>query len=106
MENKRPLILISNDDGYQAKGINSLVEMLAPLADIIVCAPEGARFGFLVLLLGHHSPAAQHASAGPGVEVWSCNGTPVDCVKMALDNICPRRPTWWWAASTTATTRR
>ena len=46
MENKRPLILISNDDGYQAKGINSLIDMLRPLADLVVCAPDGPRSGY------------------------------------------------------------
>ena len=46
MEIKRPLLLISNDDGYQAKGINCLVDMLKDMADIIVCAPDDARSGF------------------------------------------------------------
>ena len=46
MEIKRPLLLISNDDGYQAKGIRELVEMVSDLGDIIVCAPESARSGF------------------------------------------------------------
>lgn len=46
MEKERPLILISNDDGYQAKGINELIDMLRPLADLLVCAPDGARSGY------------------------------------------------------------
>ena len=46
MEKKRPLILISNDDGYQAKGINCLIDMLRPLADLVVCAPDGPRSGY------------------------------------------------------------
>ena len=46
MNIKRPLILISNDDGYHAKGINQLIAMLRDMADIIVCAPESARSGF------------------------------------------------------------
>ena len=46
MNSKKPLILISNDDGYQAKGINCLVDMLRHLGDIIVCAPDSARSGF------------------------------------------------------------
>ena len=46
MNIKRPLILISNDDGYHAKGINQLIDMLRDLADIVVCAPESARSGF------------------------------------------------------------
>ena len=46
MKNNRPLILISNDDGYQAKGINSLIDMVRHLGDIIVCAPDSARSGY------------------------------------------------------------
>ncbi|MBQ6549606.1 MAG: 5'/3'-nucleotidase SurE, partial [Prevotella sp.] len=46
MEIKRPLLLISNDDGYQSKGIRELVEMVSDFGDIIVCAPDSARSGF------------------------------------------------------------
>ena len=41
----KPLILISNDDGYEAKGINDLIDMVRELGDILVCAPEGPRSG-------------------------------------------------------------
>lgn len=89
---ERPLILIANDDGYKAKGINSLIDMVRDMGDVLVCAPEGGRSGFacafsattpLTLTLRHREE---------GVEVWSCNGTPVDCVKMALAELCPRKP--------------
>ena len=47
MNTKTPLILISNDDGYQAPGINKLVDMLRPLdVKIFVCAPDGPRSGY------------------------------------------------------------
>lgn len=92
MKNNRPLILISNDDGYQAKGINCLIDMVRHLGDIIVCAPDSARSGYSgafsatlpLRLIKHHEEE--------GLEIWSCNGTPVDCVKIALDRICPRKP--------------
>ena len=42
---KRPLILVSNDDGVQAKGLNELIDMLRPLGDIIVMAPDSPRSG-------------------------------------------------------------
>ena len=48
MEIKRPLLLISNDDGYQAKGINCLIDMLKDIADILVCAPDGPAADTLV----------------------------------------------------------
>ena len=87
MENKRPLILISNDDGFRAKGINSLVEMLRPLGDIIVCAPDGARSGFSCAFSAEIPLRLRLQHQETGLQVWSSNGTPVDCVKMALDNI-------------------
>ena len=45
MENKKPLILVSNDDGVMAKGINELVRLLRPLGDIVVMAPDSPRSG-------------------------------------------------------------
>ncbi len=46
MENKRPLVLISNDDGYHANGIKTLVRFLKDWCDVLVVAPESARSGF------------------------------------------------------------
>ena len=104
---KRPLILISNDDGYQAKGLRSLVDMVRHLGDVIVCAPDGPRSGYacafsattpLMLTLRekyYNQPISHNGWEEPevgSVEIWSCNGTPVDCVKMALHEIVPRRP--------------
>ena len=89
---KRALILISNDDGYQAKGINCLVDMLSPLADIIVCAPEGPRSGFSRAFSAATPLYLTLRKQRPGIEIWSCNGTPVDCVKMALSEIPGCKP--------------
>ena len=88
----KPLILISNDDGYQAKGINELIDMVRPLGDLIVCAPDGARSGQSCAFSVTIPLTLTLRRKEQGLEVWSCNGTPVDCVKMALDNLCPRRP--------------
>ncbi|MCQ2221781.1 MAG: hypothetical protein MJZ12_10305, partial [Prevotella sp.] len=41
----RPLILISNDDGFEAKGINELTKIASEFGDVIVCAPDGGRSG-------------------------------------------------------------
>ncbi len=93
MRINKPLILISNDDGYDAVGIRSLVDMIADMGQIIVCAPDSARSGFSrafsasVPLRLHRRPDIDN------VPVWSCNGTPVDCVKLAVDQLCDgRRP--------------
>ena len=80
MEIKRPLLLISNDDGFQAKGINSLVEMLKDIADIIVCAPDDARSGYsraFDMVIGgiNHGDNASvntHYSGTMGVTIEGC----------------------------------
>ncbi len=92
MENKRQLILISNDDGYQAKGINELVRMVRDYADILVCAPDGPRSGMSCAFSATVPLRLIQQHAEPGLQVWSCNGSPVDCVKLALAELCPRQP--------------
>ena len=88
----KPLILISNDDGYHAKGINCLIEWVRDFGDVIVCAPERARSGFACAFSATTPLTLKQRRKKDGVEVWSCNGTPVDCVKMALAELCPRKP--------------
>jgi 5'-nucleotidase len=89
---EKPLILISNDDGYEAKGIRCLVDYLKDLADIVVCAPEGPRSGFSCAFSATTPLLLTLRERYEGVEIWSCNGTPVDCVKMALSQILTRKP--------------
>jgi 5'-nucleotidase len=88
----RPLILISNDDGYEAKGINELVDMVRDMGDVLVCAPDGARSGMSCAFTATLPLTLTLCKKEPGVEVWSCSGTPTDCVKMALAELCPRKP--------------
>ena len=88
----KKLILISNDDGYQAKGINCLVDMVRDLADIVVCAPDGPRSGYACAFSATKPLTLTKQHEEEGLQVWSSNGTPVDCVKLALQEICPRRP--------------
>ena len=88
----KPLILISNDDGYQAKGINSLIKMVREYGDIIVCAPDSARSGFACAFSATNPLRLTLQHKEDGLEVWSSNGTPVDCIKLALSELCPRKP--------------
>jgi len=90
--NNRPLILISNDDGYEAKGLRCLVEYVRELGDVIVCAPDGPRSGFSCAFSCTTPLTLTLRERREGVEIWSCNGTPTDCVKMALHELVPRRP--------------
>lgn len=89
----RPLILISNDDGYHSVGIKALVDFVADFADVLVCAPESARSGFSCAFSATLPLRLKRRHNMGDIEVWSCNGTPVDCVKLALAELTPgRRP--------------
>ena len=88
----RPLLLISNDDGVQAKGIRFLIEVLQPVADLFVMAPDGPRSGAGCALTSALPIRYQILTEEPGLTICSCSGTPVDCVKLALDQVMPRCP--------------
>jgi len=91
MKKDRPLILISNDDGFRAKGINCLIEMLRPIGNLIVCAPEGARSGYSCAFSATSPLFLKKVREEEGLQVWSCSGTPIDCVKLALSELCGDR---------------
>ena len=94
----KPIILISNDDGYQAQGIKVLADMVCDLGQIIVVAPDSARSGAACAISSTKAVTVQriedaHRHGYPeGVEVYSTSGTPVDCVKIALEKIVPCKP--------------
>ncbi len=90
--NRRPLILISNDDGVNAKGLRCLIDTLRPMGDIIAVAPDGPRSGqSAAITVGKPLRITRHSDIGT-VQVYSVNGTPVDCVKLGLNVIVPRCP--------------
>lgn len=80
----RPTILITNDDGYQARGIQALIESLRGLARLVVCAPDSPRSGFSASFTCTRPVTLRRISADADVIVYACSGTPVDCLKLAL----------------------
>ncbi len=93
MMNKRPFILIANDDGYHSHGIRQLVDFVSEMADVLVVAPEGARSGYSCAFSATDSLRLKPRHNMGNIGVWSCSGTPVDCVKIALSQLCQgRRP--------------
>ena len=88
----RPYLLISNDDGVTAPGIQFLVEALRPYADILVMAPDSARSGFSCSITSAQPITYKVLREEEGLTVCSCSGTPTDCVKMALNLFPDRRP--------------
>lgn len=92
MEKKRPLILITNDDGVQAKGINELINSLRDLGEMVVFAPDGARSGMGSAITSLIPIKCTLLRKEAGLTIYSCTGTPVDCVKLAINEILGRKP--------------
>ena len=82
------IILLSNDDGIQSDGLTALEEALQSLADIYTVAPDRAQSS-MSHALTLHRPLRVH-EVGP--RRLSVDGTPVDCVKLALTGLLPVRP--------------
>lgn len=88
----RRLILVTNDDGVSAKGIAHLVDCSKDYADVVVVAPATPQSGMSsAITVGNALHVNQHPDIH-GAQVFSVNGTPVDCVKLAMHTILPRRP--------------
>lgn len=92
MENKRPLILITNDDGHAAKGLHKLTSLMRPLGDVVVVSTEEVMSAKSHSCTIHDKlrPRLVHKEAG--FEEFRCNGTPVDCVKLGYQKLLPRWP--------------
>jgi 5'-nucleotidase len=89
---EQPVILITNDDGITAPGIRNLVAAVKDLGKIVVVAPDKPQSGMgHAITIGH--PLRLHKQTiFDGVEAYSCTGTPVDCVKLAVDKVLHRKP--------------
>jgi len=84
---KRPLILIANDDGVQAQGIRVLTRLMRLLGDVVVVAPDGARSGAACAITPVRPVRLTLLHKEEGLTLYACSGTPVDCVKLALEKV-------------------
>jgi 5'-nucleotidase len=90
-ENK-PLLLLTNDDGIWASGLNNLIEAIRPLGEIVVVAPDLPRSGMSGAIT-HATPIRINLiKKEEDLTVYSCTGTPVDCVKLGLNKLLDRKP--------------
>lgn len=80
----RPIILISNDDGYQADGIAKLAAIARQLGDVVIVAPVRQQSGKSSAITGGVPLKLTKVSEEEGMTVYSCDGTPADCVKLAF----------------------
>lgn len=91
---KKPLILVTNDDGITAPGLRALIEVMNQLGDVIVVAPDSPQSA-----MGHAITLNSTLYCSPitidekDIHLeYSCSGTPVDCVKLAVNEILNRKP--------------
>ncbi len=89
---KRPLILITNDDGADANGILVLTRLMCEIGDVVVVAPDGPRSAQSNALTVTHPIRFKEIEEKEGLKRYSCSGTPTDCVKLALNEILDRKP--------------
>jgi 5'-nucleotidase len=85
---KKPVVLVTNDDGYQAAGLRALAEELREFAHVAIVAPSWERSG-AAQSLTLRQPIVCHKIAE---DEWAIDGTPVDCVIVALHKLLPEPP--------------
>jgi 5'-nucleotidase len=92
MNSNRPIILVTNDDGITAAGIQNLAYLMKELGDVIIVAPDSPQSA-----MGHAITIAkplrlEKVDLYEGIQSYQCSGTPVDCVKLAVNKILHRKP--------------
>src|SRR5690554_3977050 len=92
MEN-RPLILVTNDDGISAPGLRMLISIAKEFGEVVVVAPDSPQSGKGHAITVSTTLYLNKIDIDPKVAMeYSCSGTPVDCVKMAVHEILKRKP--------------
>ena len=93
MSKEKPLILVSNDDGISAPGIRTLIRLMKKLGDVFVVAPNSHQSGMShAISLEKMLFSEKISQEGSEVIEYACSGTPVDCVKLAMNKLLPRKP--------------
>ena len=87
MDNKKPLILISNDDGYNYNGISSLIQVAQRYGDVFVAAPAVHQSGKSSAITLDAPVRAHLVERREGFTAYEINGTPADCVKLAISQL-------------------
>jgi 5'-nucleotidase len=83
----RKKILISNDDGIHAKGLTELIDIAKEFGDVVVVAPHMPRSGMSKAISVDLPVRLKKYEETPGISLYSCTGTPVDCIKIAFHNV-------------------
>ena len=87
----KPLILVTNDDGINSKGIRILVDIMEKFGDVLVVAPDSPQSGMGHAITVGNTLRLYKTKVFNGIESFQCSGTPVDCVKLAKHHILTDR---------------
>lgn len=87
----KPVILVTNDDGYKAAGLEALVEMVKPFGKVVVVAPEEGHSGMSHAITIKVPLRLKQRKRGDDITFYTVNGTPVDCVKLAMSQLFTNR---------------
>lgn len=90
---QKPLILVTNDDSIVAPGIRALIEVMKEIGDVVVVAPDSPQSAMGHAVTINSTLTIEKMHIDPDIDLeYSCSGTPVDCVKIALSQILDRKP--------------
>lgn len=91
--NSKPLILVTNDDGITAPGIKKLIQLMSQIGEVVVVAPDKPQSGTgHAITLNSTLYLNKFSKENDSIIQYSCSGTPVDCVKMAVKEVLKRKP--------------
>ena len=92
MNQEKPLILVTNDDGITADGLHALTEVVRPLGEVVVVAPESSQSGMGHAITIHDPLRLEKVGFKSPNLYYKSSGTPADCVKLAVDQVLDRKP--------------
>ena len=91
--NKKPLILVTNDDGINAPGLRALIKIMSDSGEVFVVAPDSPRSAMgHAITINSILQCKKIKSDNINIIEYSCSGTPADCVKLAINEILDRKP--------------
>jgi 5'-nucleotidase len=90
----KPVILVTNDDGVTAPGLRNLVLSMMKIGKVVVVAPDSPQSatGHAITISRPLRLDKVNVFEKEKIEAWQCSGTPVDCVKLAVNRVLHRKP--------------
>ena len=93
MKDEKPLILVTNDDGILAPGIRALIDVMQTIGNVVVVAPDKPQSAMgHAITINNTLFLDKISKKNDIITEYSCSGTPVDCVKLAVNEILKRKP--------------